>query len=91
MADGVGHVGAVLRSETDAKIAAVNARLDNIEAMVVEKDRLMHLRKHEVYKLVCEMETAGAEEEESIKRQWASDHSVTMKETNKLLEEFKRA
>lgn len=92
LAESVGEIGGCLRAETDAKIGNLEAQLKGkmqvLEARIEENARLRRLKNHKVHDLVLEMQAAGADEEDNLKRQFGRDHRLTLEEVNELLREW---
>jgi hypothetical protein len=79
-----------MRAENDQRFAAVDERIEELAHEVSAQGRIAWLRRHKVHELVLQMEQAGADEEDGIKRQWAFDHDLTVAEVDELLRDFGR-
>lgn len=85
MAEGVGHVGAVLRAETDAKIAATNARIDRIESRLERDAKFDAIREHRLFPIVNEALTRG----EWVPWEWAEMLDVSEPDLLLFFQEFR--
>lgn len=83
MAEGVGHVGAVLRSETDAKLAERDEAIRELQERTTECERVLGIRRDEYHKIWLEVMKSG---DYGLLYAWQEEHGIT----NAMIAEWER-
>lgn len=81
------RVAEQVTAETDAKLAATNARIDQLEAVVKRNNRYDEITDDHLHNVILDRMTVG---DDSVYWDFCADHHISMAQLNVLLADFER-